>query len=100
MPPARRREPRRLVTALLDVLVSLGLARREGDRYVGAPGLRAFPGATPPDDVLAQLRSAHSQSRAVVDAARRGELRPGWAHTDPEILQAQGRYGRAGVPTL
>jgi 2-polyprenyl-3-methyl-5-hydroxy-6-metoxy-1,4-benzoquinol methylase len=89
-----------LATALLGVLASLGLARRDGDHYRAAPGLRAFPAGAPPEDVLARLRSVHFQSRAMVDAARRGELRLGWAHTDPEILQAQGRSGRASVLAL
>lgn len=89
-----------LATALLDVLTSLDLARREGDRYFSAPGLRDFMQASQLDDILAWLRSAHFQSRAMVDAARRGELRPGWNYTDPEILQAQGRTGRASVHAL
>lgn len=89
-----------VATALLDVLVSLDLARREGDRYLGAPGLREFMGTKQPEDILSWLRSAHFQSRAMVDAARQGELRPGWSHTDPEILQAQGRSGRASVHAL
>jgi predicted O-methyltransferase YrrM len=89
-----------IATALLDILVSLGVARREGDRYLGAPGLRDFMRASQPEDILAWLRSAHFQSRAMVDAARRRELGPGWNYTDPEILQAQGRTGRAGVHAL
>lgn len=86
-----------LATALLDVLVSLGLALREGNRYVTAPGLGDWLRASQRDDVLAWLRSHHFQSGQLADAARRGELRPGWIHTDPEILQAQGRTGRAAV---
>ncbi|HLZ07353.1 MAG TPA: methyltransferase domain-containing protein [Chloroflexota bacterium] len=89
-----------VATALLDVLVSIGLVQREDDRYQGSPGFREFLRASQSEDILAWLRSAHWQSRAMVDAAHRGELRPGWEHTDPEILQAQGRAGRASVHTL
>jgi 2-polyprenyl-3-methyl-5-hydroxy-6-metoxy-1,4-benzoquinol methylase len=89
-----------IATALLDVLVALGLARRESGRYVSAPGLREFLRTSQQEDILAWLRSAHFQSRAMVEAARRGELRPGWNYTDPEILQAQGRTGRTGVQAL
>lgn len=89
-----------LAAALLDVLASLGLAQREQDRYMGAPGLRQFLAGSQPEDVLAWLRSAHLQSRDMVDAARRGELRPGWLHTNPDILQAQGREGRTSVHAM
>lgn len=89
-----------LAAALLDVLVSVGLAQREEDRYVGAAGLRQFLAHSQPADLLAWLRSAHLQSRDMVDAARRGELVPGWLHTNPEILQAQGREGRASVHAM
>ena len=89
-----------LTSALLDVLASTGLARREELRYVGAPEVIALFKASPREDVLARLRSAHLQSRAMVDAARHGALRPGWLHTDPELLQAQGRSGRASTHAM
>jgi SAM-dependent methyltransferase len=84
-----------LTSALLDVLASAGLARREDGRYVGVPEVIALFKAPSHEDVLARLRSAHLQSRAMVDAARHGALRQGWLHADPELLQAQGRSGRA-----
>ena len=89
-----------LTSALLDVLASTGLARREELRYVGVPEVIALFKASPREDVLARLRSAHLQSRAMVDAARHGALRPGWLHTDPELLQAQGRSGRASTHAM
>jgi 2-polyprenyl-3-methyl-5-hydroxy-6-metoxy-1,4-benzoquinol methylase len=89
-----------LASALLDVLASIGLVRREGPGYAGAPEVTAFLTASPREDLLARLRSAHFQSRAMVDAARRGTLRPGWIHTDPELLQAQGRSGRASTHAM
>jgi 2-polyprenyl-3-methyl-5-hydroxy-6-metoxy-1,4-benzoquinol methylase len=67
---------------------------------MAVPEVSELLSATPPDDVLAWLRSAHLQSRAMVDAARQGTLRPGWTHTDPEILQAQGRSGRASTHAM
>lgn len=89
-----------LAQALLDVLVSLELARRDEHRYAAAPGLRQFLAGSQREDVLAWLRSAHLQSREMVDAARRGVLRPGWIHTNPDLLQAQGRSGRASVHAM
>jgi 2-polyprenyl-3-methyl-5-hydroxy-6-metoxy-1,4-benzoquinol methylase len=86
--------------ALLDLLVSLGLASRDDDRYLAAPGLSEFLGGSRSDDILAWLRSTHFQSRQMVDAARNGSLQPGWIHTDPEILQAQGRTGRVPVHAM
>lgn len=89
-----------LTRALLDVLASLGLARAGDGRYTAAPGLGELLLASRPEDILAWLRSNHLQSRQMADAARRGELRPGWTHTDPEILQAQGRTGRGSTRQL
>lgn len=89
-----------LAQALLDMLVALGLAGRDGDRYLAAPGLGEFLHSSQPDDTLAWLRSNHFQSRQMVDAARHGSLQPGWIHTDPEILQAQGRTGRAPIHAM
>lgn len=86
--------------ALLDILVSLGLARRDGDLYLAAPGAGDVLLESQRDDVLAWLQSTHFQSRELVDAARRGSLRAGWIHTDPEILQAQGRTGRAPIHAM
>src|SRR5690242_6882301 len=56
---ARANLSKGVATALLDVLVSLGMASRQGDRYLGAPGLRDFMRASQPDDILAWLRSAN-----------------------------------------
>jgi 2-polyprenyl-3-methyl-5-hydroxy-6-metoxy-1,4-benzoquinol methylase len=89
-----------LAKALLDVLTALGLAQREADQYVAAPGLSAFLQASPSQDFLPWLRSSHLQSRQMVDAARNGNLRTGWIHTDPEMLQAQGGTGRIATKGL
>lgn len=40
--------------------------------------------------ILAELRSNHMQSHRMIEQAKRGELRPGWTYSDPEILEAQG----------
>lgn len=97
---ARSGIPSDLATALLDVLLALGLAHREAERYEATPALRGFLAASSPDDLLPWLRTHHLQSRQMVDAARRGDLRPGWMHTDPDLLQAQGRSGRAATREL
>ena len=89
-----------LTSALLEVLASIGLARRQDLSYVSVPEAVAFLRAAPREDLLARFRSAHFQSRALVDAARHGTLQPGWIHTDPELLQAQGRSGRAATHAM
>jgi 2-polyprenyl-3-methyl-5-hydroxy-6-metoxy-1,4-benzoquinol methylase len=89
-----------LTIGLLDVLVSLGLVRHEASRYACAPDLAALLNAVPREDMLARLRSAQLQGHALVDAARHGTLRPGWTSSDPELLQAQGRSGRASVHAM
>jgi SAM-dependent methyltransferase len=89
--------PAALVEALLDLLVALGLVRRAGDAFTAAPGLQ--PLLTPParDYLLRDLRATALQSQALIEGAKRGTLRAGWAHTDPELLEAQGA-GSTGAP--
>jgi 2-polyprenyl-3-methyl-5-hydroxy-6-metoxy-1,4-benzoquinol methylase len=84
-----------VVEGLLDVLVALGMVRREGDIVAGAPALLPLLQAPAKDDFLADLRSTYLQSWHLIQSAKQGRLVPGWQHTDPDILQAQGRSGRA-----
>jgi predicted O-methyltransferase YrrM len=87
--------PVALVERILDVLVALGLARREGDRFAGEGGLVPLLDPVAGADLLADLRSTYLQSRDLVDRAKQRILAPGWRHSDPELLQAQGASGRA-----
>ena len=50
--------------------------------------------------MLAQLRSTDLQSRQLIDGARHGRLAPGWQHTDPMLLEAQGRSGKGAMPAM
>lgn len=82
--------PTALVGALLDVLLALQLTRRDGDLVVAEPALRAAltgPGRTL---LRAELCSHLLQSSQLAESAAGGKLSPGWRHTDPRILQAQG----------
>ncbi len=85
--------PTSLVEGILDVLVAVGLLQRGGDVYSGAPGLLPLLQAPFKDSILADVRSAYLQSRAMIDAAKRRTLVGGWYHTDPELLAAQGTPG-------
>jgi len=85
-----------LVERLLDVLVALGLVRREGRGYRAEPGL-AGPGLEP---ARAELRTTALQAAALVDRARTGSLGRGWDHTDPLLLQAQGTASAAAAELL
>jgi hypothetical protein len=89
-----------LVEGLLDVLVALGLVRRDGQVIDAALGLGPLlaPGAK--EVLAAQLRSTDLQSRQLVDGARHGHLVPGWQHTDPMLLEAQGRSGKGAIPAM
>jgi SAM-dependent methyltransferase len=89
--------PSALVEALLDMLVALGSVRRVGDAFTATPALQ--PLLVPParNYLLRDLRATVLQSQALIDGARRGTLRTGWTHTDPELLEAQGA-GSTGAP--
>ena len=85
--------PTSLVVGMLDVLVAVGLLQRDGDVYSGVPGLLPLLQAPFKDSILADVRSAYLQSRAMIDAAKRRTLVGGWHYTDPELLAAQGTPG-------
>jgi predicted O-methyltransferase YrrM len=84
-----------LVEGILDVLVALGLVRREGDTFASESGLLPILHSPAKEDFLADLRTTYLQSWHLIQSAKQDNLAPGWHHTDPEILQAQGRSGRA-----
>jgi SAM-dependent methyltransferase len=86
--------PAPLVGRLLDVVVALGLATREGDRFVRADG-------GPDLDLLgADLRTGLLQTHALYSAGRRGELSVGWSYVDEDVLQAQGTMSAGAVGFL
>jgi SAM-dependent methyltransferase len=83
-----------LIERMLDVLVALGLVRREANACLLVDGLAQqlrAPGAR--EAYIAALRSQSLQSYAFVQQARDHMLTPGWHFTDPAILQAQGAGG-------
>jgi predicted O-methyltransferase YrrM len=89
-----------LVERLLDVLVALGLARREGERYAAAPALAGQAGPPALDPVRAELRTTALQAADLVARARDGTLAEGWCHTDPILLQAQGAISAGAAQLL
>lgn len=89
-----------LVERVLEVLVALGLARREGALFAAAPGMQPMLRLPGKDDFLAELRTTYLQSWDAILRAKQGRWATGWTHTDPELLQAQGRSGRALMQTL
>ena len=91
---------RSLAEGMLDVLVALGLVHRDGQLFVAVPGLAPLLAPDAREVVLAQLRSTDLQSRQLIDTARRGRLVPGWQHTDPMLLEAQGRSGQGAMPAM
>jgi 2-polyprenyl-3-methyl-5-hydroxy-6-metoxy-1,4-benzoquinol methylase len=91
--------PSSLVEGMLDVLVALGLLSRAGDSYSSAPDLMPLLQMPTKDSLLADVRTTYLLSQQMIDAAKKRSLAPGWSHTDPELLAAQGQ-GQGGVPTV
>lgn len=83
-----------LLERMLDVLVTLGLVRREGELYVMVDVLMSLlraPGAR--EAYFAVWRSESLQTCSLVQRGRDHTLAPGWHFTDPVILHAQGNGG-------
>jgi predicted O-methyltransferase YrrM len=89
-----------LTEGILDVVAALGLVRRDGQRFMAAPGLKPLLVSDAKEVLVAQLRSTDLQSRQLTDGARHGGLGLGWQHTDPELLEAQGRSGKGAMPAM
>jgi len=80
-----------IVSAVVDILVSLGLVRPEaGPVFVAEPVLAPALGGPERSVLRAELRSNLLQSVQMVTDARRGRLAPGWLPADPLVLHAQG----------
>ena len=84
-----------LVGDLLGVLVALGAVEvvsctRGENAYVATPEFETFRAGSIGRVTRAGIRSDHLQTAGAVSCARSGELRPGWSHSDPDVLVAQG----------
>jgi precorrin-6B methylase 2 len=84
-----------VVERMADVLVAMGVLDRDDERYWISEAMapQCAPGAV--DVLRADLRALFGQSARFVEDARRGELAPGWRHTDPELIDAQGVISQA-----
>ena len=89
--------PAPLVDAVLEVLCTTGLVRREGQAFLAEPGLVGCLEGLPRELLHAEIRSHQLQTFDLVESGRRGGVRLGWSHGDPEILQAQGTRSKAVV---
>jgi hypothetical protein len=89
-----------LAQRMLDVLIAVGVARRDGDAYVAVDEVRQILSDEGVAQLRAELRATLRQSADLVDRARRRTLVAGWVHTDPDLLHAQGASGRAGARAL
>lgn len=102
---ARAGMPAPLAEGLLDVLVGLGLAVREGDLFRAAPGLSPMLDGSRPDLVGAAVDGPLFQAE---DLRRRAGARrldlEGWRHESPQVIEAQGAFTAAwaerAVPKL
>jgi SAM-dependent methyltransferase len=88
-----------LIEGMLDLLVAVGLLQRDGDHYRCAPDFLPLLQTSARDYLLADVRITYLQSHQLIEGARRRALAPGWSHTDPDLLRAQGQ-GSTGAPTV
>ena len=86
-----------LVESVLDLLATTGLVRKEGAAFVAEPGLAWCLDGVPRDLVQAEISSHLLQTEHFFASGKRRDLRLGWLHDDPEILQAQGTRSRQVV---
>jgi SAM-dependent methyltransferase len=91
------RSPPEMIERLLGVLVALGLARRDGDRFSAQPGLAEALAGRGKDFLRADLTATWLHAHQLVDAATQGSVTPGWHHTDPRLLQAQGTLSEGAL---
>ncbi len=89
--------PPALVEAILEVLLSLRLVRRDGEAFRAEPALASFLSGRPRQLLQAELRSIHLQSSHLIESAKQGKLSLGWRHSDPDVLHAQGVRSTAAV---
>ena len=89
-----------VATALVDVLVALGMASRDGDRYQACAGMAPFLAGHRKNILVSDLRSALLQSGFLVAQAKRGDITTGWQYTDPEIIQAQGLLSEGALEPM
>jgi SAM-dependent methyltransferase len=82
--------PIALVERILDILVALNLAQRDGDNITADKGLLSLVAPPTKTLFLNNLRANYFESRHLIDSARKPAMELGWDFTEPEILQAQG----------
>jgi precorrin-6B methylase 2 len=94
--------PEPIAESMLDLLLALGLAERDGSgRYRGAPGVDKAAVAA----LRAGAFAAHAQWRDFAERAPRGRLDLlGWHTADPALIEAQAtlsmHLAKAGLPRL
>lgn len=93
--------PEGLTERLLDVLHAFDLVDRTDGEYVARAGLTALSHRGPLDALRADLSSTLLQASDLLSTALRGELSDdGWSHSDPLLLQAQGKLSAGAVDFL
>ncbi len=81
----------KLGAALVDLLISAGLATREADRICAAPALQPFTTEDGANVLKAALQAPLLQAEDFRKTLRNGRIvLNGWAHTDEATIQAQG----------
>ena len=78
--------PIALVECIVDILVALNLARREGDIVAADKGLLLLLTLPVKTIFLGNLKSNYFESRHLIDSAKKPTMEFGWNFTEPEIL--------------
>jgi predicted O-methyltransferase YrrM len=90
--------PQGTIERCLGVASDAGVVSVDGQSFRLAPGALPFSEAPGRSALQGDLRSQLMQALALVDAAAAGNAAPGWTHTNPALLQAQGDASMAMVP--
>ncbi len=90
--------PLALAERLLDVLIGLGLVRRQGEVFAPEAGLSAYLQSPDGQYLSADLRATYLQTEDLIRSSKRKNAAMGWQFTDPDLLNAVGDVsGRGGA---
>jgi SAM-dependent methyltransferase len=97
--------PAPILRGLLDLLVGLGLAIREGERFRASPALLPFTSPEGETVLRASLHAPLLQGHDLLQRTRDGTLDlQGWRFTDEAVIDAQGTlsglWARQAMPKL
>jgi protein-L-isoaspartate O-methyltransferase len=91
--------PENVVDGLVDVLVAVGCASRDGDLILASPGFAPFAGPPLEETVRAEVEADLRQACALMSASPLA-LSGGWQHTDSHVRRSVGQSSGVLATTL